>query len=207
MDELNELIEEYGDIADTIEEFYDIMDISEEQKEERRKLANELFGVFLFLLSLVEIAKDAEYLDIDFISLQFEMRFAPIVKSYARDDAYINQYIRKVTDDVVGSTLRRIDEPYSLSDERALGIALNESNSVLNYEEMADAIDSGYTMKTWRTMRDNRVRDSHKELEGKTIPIDDYFEVGNSLLLFPRDEDNCTDMSDISNCRCSLKYS
>lgn len=190
-----------------IEEFFDVMDISEKQKEEREKLAGELFNSFLFLFALIKVASENDYLDLNFIEFQFGLRFIPIVKSFSRDDEYTDKYIEKVTQDVVGTSVKHLGEEYYSSDKRALGIAVNESNSIMNYEELAEAIEKGYTRKTWVTMKDNKVRDSHKGLEGKTIPITEYFEVGNSLLLFPRDEENCDDMNDISNCRCNLKFS
>lgn len=206
MDELNEFQTEYGDVAETIEEFYEVMDISEEQKEERRNLANELFNVFLFLFALMGLSRDNGYVNLDYMSLEFELRFAPIVKSYARADEYMNRYIRKVTDDVVDTTYRHADEEYFLSDDRALGIALNESNSVLNYEELAEAVENGMNVKVWHTMKDRRVRDTHRPLEGMRIGIAEFFPVGDSLLLFPRDEENCENMADIANCRCSLSF-
>ena len=205
MDELNEFRTEYGDIAETIEEFYEVMDISEEQKEERKKLANELFNVFLFLFALMELSKDNGYVDLDYISLEFELRFAPIVKSYARDDEYINLYISKVINDVVDTTYRHEDEEYFLSDNRALGLALNESNSVLNYEELAEAVESGYTHKIWVAELDKKTRDDHRMMNGKVVAIDDYFVFDDCQMLFAHDEVNGSPRQTV-NCRCATKY-
>lgn len=59
-------------------------------------------------------------------------------------------------------------------------------------------------MKTWETMLDDRVRDSHDFLEGETIPFDDEFVTlgGDSALapgMFQDPENNC-------NCRCWISY-
>lgn len=202
-----EIEEKIFDYKQFINEYFDPMDISEKQKEERRKLANEMFNVFLFLFSLVEVGFDNNYLDLDFLSSQFELQFAPLVMSYARNDEYIGEYIEKVSKDVVKTTVDNLDSDFATSDKRAAYVAVNEANSVENYEELQEAIDNGYTHKRWCTMLDRKVRDSHRVLEGKTIPIDDYFEVGDDLLLFPRDEENCENIENIAGCRCSLKYS
>lgn len=59
--------------------------------------------------------------------------------------------------------------------------------------------------KTWLTMRDDRVRDTHRYIEGISIPIDGVFATfdGDEARFpggFSRVENN-------ANCRCILKYS
>ena len=61
------------------------------------------------------------------------------------------------------------------------------------------------TMKTWNTMLDDRVRDTHEPLEGVTIPIDAEFYTwdGDKALApggFSKAENNV-------NCRCLLSVS
>lgn len=58
--------------------------------------------------------------------------------------------------------------------------------------------------KTWRTMRDDRVRETHFDLEGQTIPQNEYFFAndGDQALYpggFANPENNV-------NCRCWLDY-
>lgn len=60
-------------------------------------------------------------------------------------------------------------------------------------------------MKTWHTMEDDRVRDTHYYLEGITIPIDaEFVTFDNDRCLYPGGftlaENNC-------NCRCVLTLS
>lgn len=95
-------------------------------------------------------------------------------------------------------------EQYWLSDDRARFIAEEESNTAFNDSDFEDAIEAGYTMKTWNTMLDRYVRKTHRPMEGKTIPIDDYFIVGNSMMLYPRDPDG--DPEEVISCRCWLTY-
>ena len=53
-DVYKEIEEKAFDYKEFINDYFKPMDISEKQREERRKLANEMFNVFLFLFSLVE---------------------------------------------------------------------------------------------------------------------------------------------------------
>jgi HK97 family phage portal protein len=53
--------------------------------------------------------------------------------------------------------------------------------------------------KMWISAQDERVRDSHADLDGKSVGIDEEFKSG---LKFPRDPD-CDDAGEIINCRCA----
>jgi HK97 family phage portal protein len=56
--------------------------------------------------------------------------------------------------------------------------------------------------KVWITAGDDNVRDSHQDLDGITIGVDEKFDNG---LLYPRDPDG--DASEVINCRCtSIEY-
>jgi uncharacterized protein with gpF-like domain len=55
--------------------------------------------------------------------------------------------------------------------------------------------------KEWLTQQDDRVRDSHAEIDGETVGLDDVFSNG---LECPGDENG--DPEDVINCRCSLLY-
>lgn len=56
--------------------------------------------------------------------------------------------------------------------------------------------------KTWRTMRDDRVRDLHQPMEGVTVGALDHFEVGGFPLQYPGQPVGPPDVW--INCRCSL---
>ena len=59
--------------------------------------------------------------------------------------------------------------------------------------------------KTWHTMMDDKVRDTHDYLEGITIPIEDKFVTyDGDEARFPGD---FSDPSNVINCRCELSYS
>lgn len=60
--------------------------------------------------------------------------------------------------------------------------------------------------KTWRDQRDTAVRDTHRIVNGTTVPIDQPFQVGSSRLLFPGDTSLNPQIREIINCRCYLTY-
>lgn len=67
---------------------------------------------------------------------------------------------------------------------------------------MYRAEDMGNQMtKIWIATLDNRTRDSHADLDGKAIPLNEIFSNGCDR---PRDPNGSP--AEICNCRCSLKY-
>lgn len=62
----------------------------------------------------------------------------------------------------------------------------------------------GYTHKKWNTQLDKRVRESHRNLQGKVIPIDKKFRVGGSWAMYPSDTN--LPLKETINERCYLTY-
>ncbi len=91
-----------------------------------------------------------------------------------------------------------------LGRDRANLIALNEANWKFNNEEFFEAKATN-KRKTWHTALDERVRLTHIALEGKTIGIDEKFNVGGYLGLYPLDSN--LPIHETANCRCSVSYS
>lgn len=56
--------------------------------------------------------------------------------------------------------------------------------------------------KTWHTVGDISVRDTHVAANGQTKPLNEPFVVGGSLLNYPSDTSLGSDMKEIYNCRC-----
>ena len=121
-------------------------------------------------------------------------------------DKYLEDYISNFSEETVDVTLRHINEPFYLSDDRSLLIAESEANGVFNYQEFSEAVKAGKTRKRWITERDNKVRETHAEVNGIAIPINEPFVVGNSLMMFPKDTSLNAEMEQIANCRCTIKY-
>lgn len=208
-----EIEEKVFDYKRFINEYFDPMDISEKQKEERRKLANEMFNTFLFLFSLIEVSKSYNYMNIEYFVAQFELQFAPLVMSYSRNDEYIGQYIDKVSNDVVKTTVDGLKKPeksadreFTTSDKRAAFLSVNSSNTVENYEDIQEAIESGYRYKTWVAEVDKKTRASHLEINGTRIPIEEYFQFEDCEMFEPHDEVNGT-AEQCANCRCTVHFS
>lgn len=80
-----------------------------------------------------------------------------------------------------------------------------DAHRIYNDAMYDQASKNGATKKTWRTMSDLRVRDSHTYLDGVTIPIDaEFYTYKGNKTQYPgqfgvAEED--------VNCRCWLTYS
>lgn len=91
----------------------------------------------------------------------------------------------------------------AIAGARAKTIARTELAGALNAGEFAAAIQSGVMRsKTWMTQKDDRVRDTHDDLEGVTVDIGATFPNG---LRYPHDP--LGSAAETINCRCSLAYS
>lgn len=207
IDELNSITTEYEEVD--IDTYFEPMDITEEQKEERKKAAEDLWWVLLLMFGLIKQSIEDGDLDYAFMYDTFKESYADVVEKYSRIDDYTTTYIDKFVQNTLDTTWNHIDfenpDSYWTSNKRALGIAVNEANTILNYEDLQRAIDNGMNVKIWHTQKDNRVRPDHRLMEGQKVGILEFFSVGDSQLLFPRDEVNCTNVRDIANCRCYAK--
>lgn len=95
----------------------------------------------------------------------------------------------------------RIDD-HLIKEESLTSLAKNEFSRVYNMALFRAGERGGAESKTWVTVGDLRVRDTHDYLEGMTVPMDQYFHTfdGDSALEpygFKKAENNC-------GCRCSL---
>lgn len=62
--------------------------------------------------------------------------------------------------------------------------------------------DAGAKFKTWLSMRDTRVRDTHKEADNQKVKIDEPFIVNGEQLDFPGDPK--ASVKQVANCRCTI---
>lgn len=77
---------------------------------------------------------------------------------------------------------------------------LSDAENKGRFDSIQRTNDEGFKVnKVWKATLDNRTRDSHANLDGVSIPIDDVFANG---LLKPRDPNG--ELSEICNCRCCL---
>ena len=193
--------------SEPYDEYFSDMDLTEEQKQERISFSEDTEDFIKLVIALILAMSNYNAIDEDFITEQTTSYYLAVIGSYMDIDDYLNQYASDFSADFVATTLGNISDEWYTSDDRAMFDAENEANTVLNYKDYIKAIASGKTQKTWITYGDNRVRKTHKRLDGKTIPIKSLFEVGDSFMRYPKDMKFNPKPEFYIGCRCSLKYS
>lgn len=197
-DEINKLFKAY----------FKVMDISEEDKRKREECAFFFYDAVWYVLTMIRLDNERERLESeDFYIKSLEYRIRDALTENAiesEEDTIDEEYIPQMTREVIETTFRHLDEEYFLSEDRAVLIAQNEANTVLNSADYKQAKKQGKKYKTWMTEMDNRVRPWHEEVNGVKIPIDDMFQVGVDSMRFPHDY--TASPENIVNCRCSCKY-
>jgi hypothetical protein len=181
------------------------MDLTKEQKEERVDLAKKLEQALLFLFSLILMMNESNLTDIEIIVLNFKYRYRMELAQFDGMEEWIDEYTTLFSSEVVATTIRNKDDEYYLSNDRAVFIAENEANSVLNNADYERALKQGKTKKKWVDIRDRRERKTHLAVGGTVIPIRQYFKVGNCDMLYPHDYVNGT-AEELCGCRCSIRY-
>ena len=87
-------------------------------------------------------------------------------------------------------------------------IAVDSSQTILNYKDYLEAKEKGKTLKTWVAYKDWKTRKTHHQVDEKTIPIDSLFIVGKTFMRFPHDWEMARNhLEELINCRCTIKYS
>ena len=93
-----------------------------------------------------------------------------------------------------------------IKENRLSNIAVTTTTGAFNAGLLQAMKDAGLTKKTWLTMRDAKVRDAHKMMDGVTVPIDEPFEVEargiKYLGMFPADP--ILGAANNANCRCTI---
>ncbi len=189
------------DELNRLRRFFSTMEITEGEKEKRVSLGKLLYDAFfyVFLMMRTEYKVKGE-IDKEYYKQSLDNRIRDVLKDLPYDEAYIP----KLTDDVIETTARHLDDEYYFSKERALLVAQNESNTVYNSFDYQTAKKSGKKYKTWKAEIDNRTRLWHEEVDGVKIPIDEMFQVGEDLMRFPHDY--TASPENIINCRCTCIY-
>jgi len=203
-DELNELGIKRRSMP--YEQYFGEMGIPEEEKERRKDLAEQIETIFRYMFMLYGTEYTAE--ELRMIVYEQFLNVSTAFLGIAAPTAYLMHYTAQLAEETVRVTEERASEedPYWTSEDRAVNIAEGEANSIGNYGDLEDAIREGKYLKTWATMGDNRVRGTHKEVDGVSIPIEEPFEVGDSLLMFPRDTSLGASRDEIDGCRCWLEF-
>lgn len=120
----------------------------------------------------------------------------------------VDEVMKVVDAEVAGKTWRERIEDYFENGGTGADIARiadTEMHRIANTAALDTAKKAGATSKTWVTMMDERVRDTHDYLEGQTVDIDEDFytydgDHASAPGLFELAENNV-------NCRCELLFS
>lgn len=91
----------------------------------------------------------------------------------------------------------RVNEVFDVQRFRAYRIARTEVAEAFNGGRFATMKEAGVTQIEWLSARDDRVRDSHIEVDGEIVVLGDKFSNG---LLYPLDPGGPAE--EIVNCRC-----
>lgn len=218
IDSLNNLTTEDDElIVKQIREYFEEMELPKNEIEKRILFATDIEKAFrnLFIIMLgaeivsVNLENEKQtYVDYVYGRVQESM----VESGYSQEDGYnaygyVEQYAKSRCQEIVDTTILHRADKYYLSVEHSIAIAEDETNAIANYDAEQKAIAQGYTMKTWVTMRDKKVRHSHVLCDGETISIFKPFTVGNYQMMFPMDASLGASMKERANCRCVLQYS
>ena len=144
-----------------------------------------------------------------------------------KDDIYLSdedldKYVIKTAEEIYKTTVDNMaktpndmsydgETPYWVSGDRAMFVAENEANTIYNTSDYNKALIDGKNYKVWQVYPDNRVRQTHIDVYGVTIPIDAYFDVGMARMLYPKDvtsefSTGAEHPEEVIGCRCSILY-
>lgn len=201
-----------NNLAIPYETYFGEMGLSDAEIEKRIRLAEALDDVFmlLFLLITADVATDTP-IDAAYYTDYAARQYIDTLSEFGIDatDKYpwLMVHASEAAAEIVKQNTENPDEEWNTSDDRAMLIAENETNSICEYTAFQDAVDVGKTRKTWNTMLDRRVRHTHEEIESLTIPIMERFHVGAYEMYQPKDTSLGAGMEEIAGCRCWCTYS
>lgn len=212
-------------------QYFDEMNILKDDKLRRINTAKEFINAlvdfftaqFMNLLSGIFLyEKSSSDYENELMDLYFAMASEYQYDTEVREKAYrFAKYIQEATERAVanangndkykisrmtGGMMNEEDVPKSVkrmfSDVRATEIALNETNWIYNWINHQNLVDKKQNTHTWVSMRDERVRVSHWEADGQTVPINEPFIINGYKMMFPLDDSMGAPIDEIINCRC-----
>lgn len=194
--------------------YFEPMQITKAEKERRVKLAECLCDEFVETMIWLYTFKES--VDSDDAIARVSNNYLDAITEYLKSDfkglsigtlTEIAPHIEKFAKEIVDTTAKHLDEDRFFSEGRAILMAQNESAFTFNNDDFIQAISSGKTKKEWIAIIDEVTRPDHFDVDGTIIDIDEYFLVGDSLMLYPLDDEHGASMEQLCNCRCTIKYS
>ena len=205
-DELNKLVGFGRSMPFT--EYFGEMVISPEQRRKRRDLADDLDDGFIDILAWVFYTQQNRKVSKDEVKDRVKDVFNSSLGSEIKRLEDTDGMVDKLSDEIARTTVDRGQEdPFFLSADRSRLLAEDNSNNFWNYAEFDMAVSRGMKYKTWNTILDGRERITHNIADGQMQPIMMPFEVGSSLLMYPKDMSLDASLEEIIQCRCSVSFS
>lgn len=210
IDQLNEHSKESSKVI-PIKQYFDEMEIDENAKEQRILIAEEVMYIIALALSMIkgDVAVGNQVL-VAFYETFIMSRVAEVLVKNGIEDLALDSILAGVGITINEMLTSYIDEqkPKVYTDtELAVRVSEDSTNFIVGVNEYAVAVAAGKKWKTWKTMKDRHVRKSHQMVDDKRIPIDKFFTVGNSKMLYPMDTEHGADLKEIIACRCTCIYS
>lgn len=207
--------------------YFGEMELPESEKKIREEYARDIEReIFLILAFIYSILESKTYYMLDSAKDRLEASILRNLRKYTMPDSELLEYVRNYSSQFVDVTYQhslewfenqeRVSEnveseetdtpDYWFSEDRARYNAENESNTVFNYEQFRDAKRDGLQYKQWQSMKDERVRKTHSEVDDTILPIDEPFTVGGYLMRYPKDASLGAGIEEIAGCRCTVRY-
>lgn len=106
----------------------------------------------------------------------------------------------------IAAIAKRISDNVGIiSRQRGALIARTETHGAANYGADGAARATGLKLrKEWVAAEDERTRVEHAEADGQIVDMDQAFQVGGEMLMYPGDPDGSA--GNVINCRCSISH-
>lgn len=210
--------------SEPFEDYFKPMLLSPAQKKARMELAFDLEDALIIFFDYLQTMINREMLNEVADKQQLTYLIYDVVadKDYFKNEEEMNKYVSDIVDETYKATVDNLAKypndmsydgktQYWVSEDRAMFIAENEANTLLNESDYNKALKEGKQWKTWGVIPDDRVRETHIEMISVTLPIEEYFEVGDAIMLYPKDvtsyfSTGAEHPEEVVNCRCSCRY-
>lgn len=202
-DELNQLVPKQNI---PMEQYFGEMGLTNEQERKRLDLAERLEEEFIDILAWVFYTAQNRAVSESVVEERFREALINSTDEEVMNLSRTEEIIDTVAKEVAKTTVDRRNTPFFLSEERAYLLAEDNANTLFNYYDFEQALSQNKSMKQWFTILDGRERQTHNLADGMIAVVEQPFEVGDSLLMFPKDTSLGASPEEIIGCRCSVRY-
>lgn len=202
-DELNQLVPKQNI---PMEQYFGEMGLTNEQERKRLDLAERLEEEFIDILAWVFYTAQNRAVSESVVEERFREALLNSTDEEVMNLSRTEEIIDTVAKEVAKTTVDRRNTPFFLSEERAYLLAEDNANTLFNYYDFEQALTQNKSMKQWLTILDGRERQTHNLADGMIAVVEQPFEVGDSLLMFPKDTSLGASPEEIIGCRCSVRY-